>query len=245
MKSLTSPLLACLAAALLPLAAASLPLSAHAQESIPAVRGEDAGAILDRLRMSQTLQNMTFRGNLRMGSTRTPFVLKLEGPTSTYTFSETGQGLRLSLGESKSTVEEISPGGQVTEVGCEKMTGKIGSTPLTYEDISLSFLYWPHATVEGEETISTRKCWKLWVATPPGGCTQYSGVYVWVDKGSGALMRADGYSPDRKLAKRFHVISAQKINNQWSLKQMRIEAYDPPGSGGVTRAYLEIDGAAE
>lgn len=214
-----------------------------AQETRTAARSENADAILDRLRMSQTLQNRALKGSLRVGSgsKKTPFKLELQGPVSTYTFLDSGESLRLSLGERGSTIEEISPDGKVTKVGKRQFSDRIVGTPITYEDISLRFLYWPHAEVEGEETINTRACHKLWVASPKG-TSQYAGVRVWVDKGSGALMRADCFAPGGELAKRFSVRSGQEIGGQWALKQMRIESFNPPGSGKATQAYLEIDG---
>jgi negative regulator of sigma E activity len=65
-------------------------------------------------------------------------------------------------------------------------------------------------------------------------------VALWVDKESGALMRMDGYGWDGKIAKRFEVVSAQKIEGRWFLKQMRVEQLEP-GTGKVqSRTYLEI-----
>jgi len=46
--------------------------------------------------------------------------------------------------------------------------------------------------VTGEETIRTRNCWKLELK-PPSRQSQYSNVYLWVDKEGGALMRMEGY----------------------------------------------------
>ena len=54
-------------------------------------------------------------------------------------------------------------------------------------------------------------------------------------------MRMEGYDWRGQLAKRFEVISAQKIEGRWFLKQMRIEEF-VPGTGKVqTRTYLEIN----
>lgn len=216
----------------------------HAQaEKVEASRGEEAEAILQRLRISQTLQNQKLKGNLRVGSRKAPFVLDLNGPVSTYTFLDTGESLRLSLGADSSTIEEIDAQGKVKQVGRRLFDEKVAGTPLTYEDVALRFLYWPHAEVVGEETINTIKCWKLWVATPPKD-SQYAGVYIWVGK-NGALMRADCYASGSRLAKTFKVISGQEIDGQWVLKSMRIESYDPPGSKKPVMAYLNIDGKME
>ena len=43
-----------------------------------------------------------------------------------------------------------------------------------------------------------------------------------------------------EVAKRFEVISAQKIDNRWFLKQMRVEELEPGTSKVQARTYLEI-----
>ena len=54
-------------------------------------------------------------------------------------------------------------------------------------------------------------------------------------------MRLEAYNWQNKLAKKFEVVSAQKIEGRWFLKQMRIEEIDP-GTGKVqSRSYLEIN----
>jgi hypothetical protein len=44
-----------------------------------------------------------------------------------------------------------------------------------------------------------------------------------------------------KLIKRFEVVSAQKIEDRWYLKQMRVEQIDPKSNKVTARTYLEIN----
>jgi hypothetical protein len=53
-------------------------------------------------------------------------------------------------------------------------------------------------------------------------------------------MRMEGYDWNAQLAKRFEVVSAQKIEGRWFLKQMRIEELQPGTSHVLSRTYLEI-----
>ena len=54
-------------------------------------------------------------------------------------------------------------------------------------------------------------------------------------------MRLEGYDADgSRLIKRFEVVSAQKIDNRWFLKQMRIEQLQPGTKHVQSRTYLEI-----
>src|SRR5262249_49153819 len=117
---------------------------------------------------------------------------------------------------------------------------KIRGTDLTYEDLSLKFLYWPNSQLLGTENIRSRNCWKLELL-PSAKDSQYSRVLLWVDKASGALMRLEGYDSTGQLAKRFEVVSAQKIEDRWFLKQMRIETLQPGTKHVLSRTYLEIN----
>jgi len=110
---------------------------------------------------------------------------------------------------------------------------------VTYEDLAFKFLYWPTARVLGEENVRTRNCWKLQLRAPSRE-SQYSNVLLWIDKASGALMRMEGYDWNAQLAKRFEVVSAQKIEGRWFLKQMRIEELQPGTNHVQWRTYLEI-----
>ena len=53
-------------------------------------------------------------------------------------------------------------------------------------------------------------------------------------------MRMDGFDWSGQLAKRFEVISGQKIEGRWFLKQMRIEEFVAGTTKVRTRTYLEI-----
>lgn len=195
--------------------------------------------ILASVRMQQSRQQVELEGQLRENQIVVPFHLTQSGPITRYSFSNPDEALQLRLGDNDSRLEEV------TRSGSEKVTPaefdhKVRGTAITYEDLALKFLYWQNARVLGEDSIRTRACWKLQLQPPPSRQSQYSSVTLWVDKASGALMRMEGYDRDGQLAKRFEVVSAQKIEGRWFLKQMRIEEL-APGTGKVrARTYLEI-----
>jgi outer membrane lipoprotein-sorting protein len=196
-----------------------------------------AKEILDSVRMLEARQQIDLQGQLRQNQIVIPFRLTQNGPIIRYAFSNPEEILQLRLGENGSRLD------LVTDTGTERFRGKldqqIRGTGITYEDLALKFLYWPNARVLGDETVRTRSCWKLQLQ-PPSRDSQYSNVFLWVDKASGALMRMEGYDWDGQLAKRFEVISAQKIENRWFLKQMRVEELKPGTNEVRSRTYLEI-----
>ena len=197
-----------------------------------------AKEILASVRMQQAQQKVDLEGQLRENQLIVPFRLTQVGPVIRYSFTNPDEALQLRLGDMDSRLEEI------TREGVDKISGpefdqRVRGTAVTYEDLALKFLYWRNARVLGEETIRTRRCWKLQL-TAPSRQSQYSHVMLWVDQQGGALMRMEGYDWNLKLAKRFEVVSAQKIEGRWFLKQMRIEQLQPETGKVQARTYLEI-----
>src|SRR3954469_277674 len=197
-----------------------------------------AKELLESVRLQQAQQELNLDGQLREGPNVVPFRLIQTGPIIRYAFTKPDEALQLRLGEKESRLEEV------TREGVEKITPaqydhKVRGTAVTYEDLALKFLYWPDARVTGENSIRTRNCWKLELKAPSRQ-SQYSNVWLWVDKSGGAIMRIDAYDWNAKMAKRFEVVSAQKIEGRWFLKEMRIEEFDPATGKVKTRTYLEI-----
>lgn len=188
--------------------------------------------------MLETRQEIDLQGQLRENGNIVPFHLTQTGPLIRYSFENPEEVLQLRLAENGSRLDLVTDTG--TEVfAAAKLDQKIRDTGITYEDLALKFLYWPNARVLGDETVRTRSCWKLQLRAPSRD-SQYSNIFLWVDKANGALMRMEGYDWNGQLAKRFEVVSAQKINNRWFLKQMRIEELQPGTNKVQSRTYLEI-----
>ena len=194
--------------------------------------------ILDSVRMLESRQQIDLQGQLRQEDVVIPFRLMQNGPLIRYTFTNPDETLELRLGENSSRLEFVSDAG-TEKVGTSKLQEKIRGTIVAYGDLAFKFLYWPTARVLGEENVRTRKCWKLQLRAPSRE-SSYSNVLLWVDKASGALMRMEGYDWAAKLITRFEVVSAQKIEGRWFLKQMRVEQLQPGTNHVEARAYVEI-----
>jgi hypothetical protein len=194
--------------------------------------------ILDSVRMVESRQQIDLQGQLRQDDIVIPFRLMQNGPLIRYTFTDPDETLELRLGENSSRLELVSDAG-TEKVGASKLQEKVRGTIVLYGDLAFKFLYWSTARVLGEEKVRTRKCWKLQLRAPSREST-YSNVLLWVDKASGALMRMEGYDWNAQLIKRFEVVSAQKIEGRWFLKQMRVEQFQPGTNHVEARAYLEI-----
>jgi len=196
----------------------------------------DADELLANVRLRQSQQQIDLQGQLRQEEKIVPFHLVQNGPVIRYIFNDPDETLQLRIGEKDSRLVEIN------RSGSEKITRlnePVRGTAITYADLALKFLYWPNARVIGSDFIRTRSCWKLQLRAPDHD-SQYASILLWVDKESGALMRMEGYDSAGKLIKRFEVVSAQKIEDRWYLKQMRVEKKDPQSGRVLARTYLEI-----
>ncbi len=201
----------------------------------------DPHDILKGVRRNQAAQNQSLRGSLRMGGKTIPFRLVSEGGTIRYEFSDPPQTIQLKLGEKDSRLEEIS-GGKTEKVTPRRYDDRVRGTDISYEDLSLRFLYWPDAVVRGEQTMLLQKCWIIRVEPGKSG-SQYRKVDLWISKKTGALMQAEAFDGNDKLARKFKVISGQPIGDGlWILKEMRIESFEGR-SQDRTPTYLEIDKA--
>jgi hypothetical protein len=198
-----------------------------------------AKEILDSVRLGQAQQELELEGQLREDATVVPFRFVQTGPRIRYSFSKPDEALQLRLGENDSRLEEVTGGG-VEKISPAQFDHKIRGTAVTYEDLALRFLYWPNAKVIGEDTIQLVDCWRLELRVPPGQ-SQYGTVRLWVQKNGAAIMKIEGYDSQGKLAKLFTVVSGQKIEGRWFLKQMRIETFDRATGKVRTRTYLEIN----
>lgn len=200
----------------------------------------EAKEVLASVRLRQAQQELALEGDIREGPTVIPFRLVQTGPIIRYTFSNPDEALQLRLGDNESRLEQVTKEG-VEKISPAQFDHKVRGTSLTYEDLALRFLYWQTGRVTGENMVRTVACWKLEMKAPSRQ-SQYSNVWLWVGKENGALMKMEAYDWNAKLAKYFEVVSGQKIDGRWFLKQMRIEEKDPATGKTKTRTYLDIKG---
>jgi hypothetical protein len=213
-------------------------LAIAAAASAPAAPAPSAKEILESVRLQQAQQELNLQGQIREGATIVPFRLTQTGPVIRYSFSNPDEALQLRLGDNDSRLEEVTQEG-VEKIVPAQFDRKVRGTGVTYEDLALRFLYWQTGRVTGENEIRTVNCWKLEMKAPSRQ-SQYSNVWLWVGKENGALMKMEAYDWNAKLLRRFEVVSGQKIEGRWFLKEMRIEEFDPATGKVKTRTYLEI-----
>jgi len=188
--------------------------------------------------MAQTGQQRTLAGHLRVQSTGQiiPFTLILAGDEIRYQFKD--RDILLRLGANSSQLME-SAHGDTQKVSPARYDQPVEGTDITYEDLSLKFLYWLKAKVDGTDALGLENCWKLHLE-PGGDPSSYASVELWASQRGGYFLQGEGYDKGGKLVKRFKVVSPQRDpQGGWMLKKMRIETLAEGKDDSIT--YLEID----
>lgn len=209
-------------------------IPAQAQET------QKAEEILQAARMSPTARPASLRAQIRGEEKSIPLHIGLKNHVITYEFKEPEQILLLKLEPGNTKLLEKKNGVSQTISGTH-LHDVIRDTGVSYQDLSLGFLYWPQPILQGEDIIKTRPAWKIDLQAPASE-EIYGVARVWIDKDSGAILRIEGYDKKGLLLRRFEIVSAQKIDGLWMLKQMRIENFSPGNPDPVTRRYLEVLG---
>jgi len=208
------------------------------------VRAEEPTAqdILQSVRMTQGSRHRAFTGQLRRGELVVPFQLVLNGNEIRYEFTKPDQTLRLRFGENDARLDEVTRDG-AERVNAGKFDAPVRGTGITYEDLSLRFLYWPDAKIVREEDIDITRCYLLELHPGPKSGSQYEKVRAWIGKTNGVLRQAECYGPNNRLLARFKLVSPLKLaDGSWFLKSMRIERMGKDGVRDGDPTYLEITG---
>src|SRR5215469_5598800 len=207
---------------------------------VPVVAQEDANTMLDQIRFAQAEISKPLTGRLRPeDGPAIPFQLGLKGSQIDYQFSNPPETLRLELTDSGSILSDEDPGGRQNLSG-PKLQQTVRGTDITYEDLSLRFIYWKNAKLNGEQRVRAITCSVVDVQ-PASRNTAYSTVRLWVAKDRGALIKAEGFDWQGRLVKRFEIISAQRVEGKTIFKQIRIERINADTGKVVSRTYLELD----
>jgi len=201
----------------------------------------DPQELLTVARLASTSREAAVRGRLRVGAESTPFLLRVNQGKLRFAFDEPARIFEVRLGKDSSGVFDSK--GRPLKKGMQEPVAE--GSGVTVEDLSLGFLYWPDARLLGKESVRSRGAWKIELRPGQRG-SEFAVVRVWLDQASGALLRIEGFDWQGRLLRRFEVVSGQRIDGQWMLKQMRIEHFSPDNSSRpVGRSYLEILGKEE
>ena len=207
----------------------------------PAARADAATEkLLEGIRYGATLQHSKLEGHIRKNGKRTPLSLHMRGEDITFQFYTENKwsGFHMQLKEGQANLFE-TVAGKATPFPPQKIGEAIIGSDVTYEDLSLRFLYWKDARIEGQDKIKMQACHKIRLINP-GKDGRYSLVYIWVHQKYGALMQVAGYNAAGQLLKRFHVTELMTVDKIQTLKKMNVETYKPGTTKVTGVTYLEF-----
>jgi len=204
-----------------------------------------ADDVLQLVRYSYTLYNRDFTGQLRMGiKDKIPFLLSLKPESIRFIFSDPPQVIYLDTRDNGFSLYQGIGGKELQEVSPDQYGERIRKSDVTYDDLSMRFLYWPNAKIAAEEVLKGRKTWKV-VVRNPNGRGAYATVDCWIDKISGGLIKMIGYNRQGRPIRRFEVLHGKKFGDIWMVDEMRIETISPKNGKILSSTRMQIKQAVE
>tara|TARA_R110002096_G_scaffold45372_13_gene121920 strand:+ start:7694 stop:8410 length:717 start_codon:yes stop_codon:yes gene_type:complete len=192
-----------------------------------------ADEVLRLVRYSYTLYNRDFSGVLRMGLVKkVPFLMSLKSDSIRFIFDDPAQVIYLDTKNSHFALYEGLDGKELQPVDPAKYANQIRGTDVTYDDLSMRFLYWPNGKIVSQDKIKMRDCWVVRVRNPDG-LGAYETVDVWIDKASGGMLKMIGFNPAGRPIRRFEVLHGKKFGDIWMIDEMRIETINPSSGGKI------------
>ncbi|MDF1655973.1 MAG: outer membrane lipoprotein-sorting protein [Verrucomicrobiales bacterium] len=204
-----------------------------------------ADEVLKLVRYSYTLFNRDFTGLLRTGfASKTPFLMSLKPESIRFIFDSPSQVIYLDTKNNSFALFEGLDGKAMQPVNPSKYAQEVRGTDVTYEDLAMRFLYWPNAKIVKLDKIKARECWHVRVLNPDGEGA-YSTVDVWIDRGSGGMIKMNGYNSSGRPVRRFEVLSGKKFDDIWMVDEMRIETINPSTGQIKSSTRMQIKSVVE
>ena len=197
-----------------------------------------AEQIVSMVHRSRALNEYDLNGELSKGKTVVPFAVRLQDSLIQFKFETPRQHINLDITEKGYRLKEVSAGAN-KEVPAAMYSTGVRGTDMTYDDLSMRYLFWPKKTKIGEERIKTRSCYVVDLYNPQK-LGEYYLVRIFVDKESGGLMRLNCFDWNGKKIKECYVTEAMKVEGRTLLKTMEVIRYAPGTNNVVGQTTFEL-----
>ncbi|MDD5676718.1 MAG: outer membrane lipoprotein-sorting protein [Kiritimatiellae bacterium] len=97
----------------------------------------------------------------------------------------------------------------------------IGNSDVTWNDLSLAFLWWTNGVIAGRELYLERECLVLEFAPPQAPRL----TRVWIDKARLVLMKVEEYDAQRVLQRLIKTRTIKKIGDNWVIADLDIRRW--------------------
>jgi len=119
---------------------------------------------------------------------------------------------------------EYAAGDPPTPARMPPLTASIRETDMSWADLCLSFLWWPHAGHAGQDMIRGRPCFMIDVRPSDADRAPYARVRLWIDKEIRMMVQAEAFDAEDRSVRRLWVKSVRKIDDRWMIRDMEVEA---------------------
>lgn len=163
-----------------------------------------------------------------------------ENPSARYSLRDAlGKDLaRLTLTRRDSKVEKTYASGDPLQPAAVPDTGvPVLDTDMTWQDLTLSFLWWTNGAVVGEDVVKGRACTVVELRAPPDEPT--GKVRLWVDKQVPMMLQAEAFDGDGKKIRSLWIKSFRKIKGRWMVREMEVQQEPPRHRTHVTITGLD------
>ena len=188
-------------------------------------------------------QPVTLYATIHGGEQTIPLTFVLGKNSLQYQFHDPEETLLFNLQPSSSSLRLLKTG-LSSSLDNERRYQEFRGTGLNYDDLALGFLYWKNPHIISKEMVRGLRTVVIELTAPSLSKTNLSipdrNIRLWIDADHDTLLRMESHDEEGKLLKRFEVLSAQKINGFWMLKEMRFEIFDPKKGEVTKRRYLTM-----
>lgn len=201
----------------------------------------DANQMIKNIRLSATLQEFDLEGSIRGGGKKFPIGLYVREENMQFDLKN-GERFHIRLGDEKAELLTLDDSGKTRAFPTAKLIQPIAGTDITYEDLTLRFLYWPNAKLEGEENVNGADCYRIRLDNKTGQGA-FGAVYVWVHKKYGAFWQIRAHDRAGKPIKEFLVNDVMQLPGKkaYTVKSMRVNTLEERGNEYRTKSVTYLD----
>ncbi len=192
--------------------------------SLLASSAQDVHELMARARYVTTLSKTDLEGRLKKSSLEIPVKFSLNGENLMvqYYVDSLWKGLHVKLNPTNCQLFDINADGSESLFSDQKIGQDIAGTDLSYEDLSLRFLYWPVAELKGEERIKSQNCYIVRVHNPDQK-GNYLYCDLWLHQKASNLMQVKAYDRNEQHCKTLQAADLMNVDGEIMMRKMKVE----------------------
>lgn len=198
----------------------------------------DAASLMETVAGQLPREELTISGDIEVTRRHGTLVRELrfemrldfgaEPPTARYTIRDaSGKSLaRLTItrhGTRSQNTYEI--GDPLRPADPPGMSTPVFGTDMTWQDLSLSFLWWRKGTILGDDVVKGRACQIVELQAPAG--EPAGKVKLWIDKQIPMMLQAEAFDAKGVKIRSLWIKSFKKIKGMWMVREMEVQ-HEPP-----------------